>query len=95
MESENDPVALADEMLMAGRRVDEIAGVVRQLRSVVATGLGGLTDDTLTTLRSDVDREVAALHAGVQELHELNGNDGWSAPRRLTSPDRLDGRNAS
>jgi hypothetical protein len=89
MESENDPAALADEVLMASRRVDEIAGLVRQLRSVVATGLGDLTDDTLTALRSDVDREVAALHAGVQELHLLNGNDGSSAPRRLPSPDRL------
>jgi hypothetical protein len=95
MESETDPAALADEVLMASRRVDEIAGVVRQLRAVVATGLGDLTDDTLTALRSDVDREVAALHAGVQELHTLNGNDGLSASRLLPSPDRLNRRNAS
>jgi hypothetical protein len=95
MESENDPAALADEMLLASRRVDEMAGLVRQLRSVVATGLGGVTDDTLTALRSDVNREVAALHAGAQELHTLNGNDGLSASRRLTSPDRLSRRNAS
>jgi hypothetical protein len=95
MESENDPAVLAEEIIEAGRHIDQVAGVVRQLRSVVATGLGDLTDDTLTALRSDVDREVAALHAGVQELHALNGNDGWSGPRRLPSTDRLDGRNAS
>jgi hypothetical protein len=45
---------------------------VHRLRSAVATGLAGLTDDSLTALRSDMDREVAALHAGVEELHALN-----------------------
>jgi hypothetical protein len=95
MESENDPAVLAEEILVAGRRVDQVAGVVRRLRSAVATGLGDLTDDNIAVLRSDVDREVAALHAGVQELHALNGNDEWSDPRRQPSMHRLNRDNQS
>ena len=95
--SEADPVVLAEALSVAGRRVDQVAGLVRRLRSAVAAGLGELTDDTLTALRSEVDREVAALRAGVDELrslngrslngrsldgHSHNGNDGFSDPRR-------------
>ena len=89
MESESDVAVLAEELPAARRRVDQIVGLVRRLRSSVASGLGDLTDDTLTTLRSDVDREVAALHAGVQELHTLNGHDRLSEPRRQPSTDHL------
>ncbi|MET1044190.1 MAG: hypothetical protein ABWX59_08750 [Microbacteriaceae bacterium] len=86
MESEKDAAVLAEELPVASRRVDEVAGLVRRLRSAVATGLDGVTDDNLTTLRFDVDREVAALHAGAQELHALNGNDVLpeSQPQLLT-----------
>jgi len=76
MESETDASALAEELPAAGRRVEQVAGLVRRLRSAVASGLEGVTDDTLTTLRSEVDREVAALHAGVEELRHLNAHDG-------------------
>jgi hypothetical protein len=91
MESENDPAVLAEAIAVASRRVDEVVGLVRQLRSVVAAGLGDLTDDSLATLRSDVDREVAALHAGVQELNALNGNDGWPDAHRQPSMYRIKG----
>lgn len=93
--SEGDSVVLAQEMPVAGRRVDQVAGMVRRLRSAVAAGLGDLTDDALTALRSEVDREVAALNAGVQELHALNGNDGSPDPRRQLSMDRLEKGNES
>lgn len=75
MESETDSAALAEELSTAGRRVEQVAGLVRRLRSAVASGFEGTTDDTLAMLRSDVDREVAALHAGVQELRTLNARD--------------------
>ncbi|TFC54794.1 hypothetical protein E3O62_14890 [Cryobacterium sp. TMT2-15-1] len=85
--SETDPVVLAEALSVAGRRVDQVAGLVRRLRSAVAAGLGELTDDTLTVLRSEVDRELAALRAGVAELRSLNGqslngNGGLPDPRR-------------
>jgi hypothetical protein len=95
MESENDPAVLAEEIPVARRRIDQVGGMVHRLRSAVATGLGDLTDDTLAALRSDIDREVVALHAGVRELRALNGNDGWSDPRRQPSMYRIDRGNRS
>lgn len=88
MESETDPAVLAAEVPAARDRVEQVAGLVRRLRAAVASGLAGATDDTLTALRSDMDREVAALHAGVQELHMLNLRD-LPEPARPTT-DRLD-----
>jgi hypothetical protein len=95
MESEADPAVLAAELPVVTRRVDELTGLVRRLRSSVARGLGELSDDTLSALRSDVDREVAALHAGMQELHALNGTDGSSEPYPPQSTERLSQGNRS
>lgn len=80
MEGEVDPAVLADELPAAERRVDQVVRMVRSVRSAVASDLAGLTDDTLTALRGEVDREVAALHAGVEELRTLNGHDRTAAP---------------
>lgn len=93
--SESDSVVLAQELPVAARRVGQVAGMVHRLRSAVAAGLGDLTDDALLALRSEVDREVAALNAGAQELHALNGNDGSSDPHRQLSMDRLKKGNES
>jgi hypothetical protein len=93
MESEADSAVLARQMPAAIHRVDQVAGIVRRLRSAVATGLGDSTDDTLTMLRSDIDLEVAALQAGVQQLHALNTSDGLPEPRGRPSSDRLQRRN--
>ena len=90
LESETDSAVLADELPAAGHRVDQVAELVRRLRSAVASGLAGSTDDTLTALHSDVDREVAALHAGVQELHRLNQRDERFEPTRSPSGHGLD-----
>ncbi len=89
MESETDSAVLAAELPAAGDRVEQVAGLVRRLRSAVASGLAGSTDDTLTALNSEMDREVAALHAGVEELHALNRRDGLYEPTRSQSTDRL------
>ena len=80
MESETDATVLADELPAAGHRVDQVVGLVRRLRAAVASGLTAPTDDTLTALHADVDREVAALHAGVLELQRLNRGDDRFAP---------------
>lgn len=78
--TERDPVVLAETLPVAGRRVDQITELVRRVRSVVAAGLGVQTDDTLTTLGADVDREIAAVNAGVAELHSLTLLDGLPDP---------------
>jgi hypothetical protein len=88
LESETDAAVLAGELPAAADRVDQVVELVRQLRSAVASGLAGSTDDTLTALHSDVDREVAALHAGVQELHRLNRRDERTESTRPPSRDR-------
>ena len=75
LSTERDPVELAQALPVAGRRVDEITGLVRRVRSVVAAGLGGRTDDSLSNLGGDVEREIAAMNAGVAELHALNSGD--------------------
>ena len=97
MESEADPAVLAADLPAATVRVEQVVALVRRLRAAVASGLAGLTDDTLTTLSTEMDREVAALHAGVEELRALNRRD---AARRADpaavsrSPPRVDARHS-
>ena len=86
MESEIDSAVLSAELSAAGHRVEQVAALVGRLRSAVAAGLAGVTDDTLTTLHSDVDREVAALRAGVEELRTLNQRDRPTAASGIDRP---------
>lgn len=98
LESETDSAVLAQELPAAGHRVDQVAALVRRLRSAVASGLSGSTDDNFTALHADMEREVAALHAGVQELHRLNLRDHVEPTRSSTrSPiaDRVRSSNSS
>ncbi|WP_157425906.1 hypothetical protein [Agromyces salentinus] len=85
MESETDTAALADELPAARQRVEQVEGLVKQVRSAVASALSGTTDDALSTLGSEVDREVAALHAGIEELQALNRRDGRVTMTRPTT----------
>ncbi len=91
MESEADPAVLAADLPAATVRVEEVVALVRRLRAAVASGLAGLTDDSLTTLGAEMDREVAALHAGVEELRALNRRDAVDEPTRRPPADRLQG----
>ena len=89
MESEADAAVLAADLPVATTRVEQVVALVRRLRAAVASGLSGLTDDTLTTLSTEMDREVAALHAGVEELRALNRRDAVDEPTLRPSADRL------
>ena len=89
MESEADATVLAADLPVATTRVEEVVALVRRLRAAVASGLSGLTDDTLTTLGTEMDREVAALHAGVEELRALNRRDAVDEPTARPSAERL------
>ncbi|MFE4467831.1 hypothetical protein ACFRFH_03360 [Leifsonia sp. NPDC056824] len=82
LQSEADPTVLATEVPIVRDRVEQLEGLVRSLRSAVTSALAGPSDDTLAALQADVDREVAALHAGVQELHTLHSFDAAREPRR-------------
>jgi hypothetical protein len=86
MESETDATTLSRELPTADGRVDQVVELVHRLRSAVAAGLGGVSDDALSALHADVDREVAALHAGVQELRLLNQGDALGGRPRTIRP---------
>lgn len=88
METETDPEVLAVGIPVARRRVEMVTGLVGRLRSVVADGLGESSDHVLSVLQSDVDREVIALHAGLEELHALRRNDALLGPLRQPMTDR-------
>ncbi|MBI4320694.1 MAG: hypothetical protein HY675_19560 [Chloroflexi bacterium] len=63
---------LLHELLRPARaRVDELASASRRIRKVALAVLGGETDDSLRQITADVDREVLALQAGVDELRAL------------------------
>lgn len=85
LESENDPAVLAELLPAARHRVDQVAHLVHRLRSVVGSGLGDVSDGNLAALREEVDREVTAVRAGMQELHELNGRGMFYEPGRRSS----------
>ena len=77
MESETEAGVLTEELPLARQRVDEVTGLVRRLRATVVSGLSGPADDTLAVLRADVDRELTALQAGLQELHAMYERDNF------------------
>lgn len=89
LETENDPAVLAEMLPTLRHRVDHVAYIVRRMRSAVGSILGGTSDDSLTTLRSEIDREITAVRAGVQELHELNEHGVLDESRRPPSTDHL------
>lgn len=86
MESETDQAALAAELPAARGRVEQVEALVRRVRQAVAAGLTGTSDDALSSLGDDVDREVAALHAGVEELQRLNRRDGRAGMTGTAGP---------
>lgn len=87
MESETDAGVLAAELPAARGRVDQVEALVRRVRQAVAAGLAGTSDDTLSALGADVDREVTALRAGVEELQRLNRRDGRDLRGRVDRAD--------
>lgn len=98
LESEFDSAVLQRELPAAQRRVEQVEDLVRQMRSAVASALSGSTDDVLADLDAEVEREVAALHAGIRQLQDLNRADhhatrapAWRPPVSQTATARTKG----
>ncbi|QYF75034.1 hypothetical protein [Cryobacterium sp. PAMC25264] len=81
LSSETEPEVLRGALPLAVHRVDQVTGLVRTVRAAVAAGLGGFSDDALLTLQLEVDREIAALDAGMAQLHTLNHPDAQPPSR--------------
>ena len=73
LQGEDDRETLRAALPRLGRRVDELSGLVRQLRAAVASGLEAVSDAAMAELGADVEREVIALRAGRERLRHLDG----------------------
>jgi hypothetical protein len=73
LQTEDDPATLRAALPALRRRVDLLAGLVRQLRLAVADGLEAVSDTGMAELGADVQREVIALRAGRERLRGLDG----------------------
>jgi hypothetical protein len=77
LQTEDDDATLRAALPGLRRRVDELVGLVRQLRAAVAAGLEAASDAGMAELGADVQREVTALDAGRERLRN---------PDSLTAP---------
>jgi hypothetical protein len=82
LQAEDDPATLRAALPALRRRVDELIGLVRQLRAAVAAGLEAASDAAMAELGADVRREVTALQAGRERL---KGRDGLPSAPNWTS----------
>lgn len=73
LQTEDDAATLRGALPGLRRRVDELIGLVRQLRAAVAAGLEAASDATMAELGADVQREVLALQAGRERLRSPGG----------------------
>jgi hypothetical protein len=68
---EPEPAELARVLPAARARVTEVTGVARTIRRASSAALGAGTAAELAPLQAEVEREVAALDAGIHRLLAL------------------------
>lgn len=73
LQSEDDAATLRAALPALRRRVADLTGLVRSLRSAVAAGLEAVSDSGMSELGADVEREVTALRAGRERLRDAGG----------------------
>ena len=73
LQGEDDRATLRAALPGLRRRVEELIGLVRQLRAAVAAGLEAVSDAGMAELGADVQREVTALRAGRERLRDPDG----------------------
>jgi len=77
---DDDRVTLRDRLGVARSRVDEFEQVTSRLAETASLALGGEVDSSLAELRSDADRELVALRAGVDSLDRIGTGDALRLP---------------
>jgi hypothetical protein len=88
---EPDQAELARVLPAARARVADVTRVARAIRRAASAGLGAATAAELAPLQAEVEREVAALDAGVDRLLALAAGDTFAYTLNLTrstSPSR-------
>ncbi len=85
MQSEPDMRLLYELLQSARARIEEIEGIVRQIRTAAYATLGGDMEGVVAQITADVAREVAALQAGMSTLQMLAMDD---APAPVGVPRR-------
>lgn len=73
-------LTLRERLGVARSRVDEFEQVTSRLAETASLALGGEVDGSLAELRSDADRELVALRAGVDSLDRIGAGDAIRLP---------------
>ncbi|MHB8646057.1 MAG: hypothetical protein ACYDAR_09750 [Thermomicrobiales bacterium] len=84
MQTETDMRLLYELLQPARARVEEIERIVRHIRTAAYATLGGDMEGVVAQITADVEREVAALQAGMSTLHAL----AMDAPAPVRVPGR-------
>lgn len=84
---DDDRVTLRDRLGVARSRVEEFEQVTSRLAETASLALGGEVDGSLAELRSDADRELVALRAGVDSLDRIGTGDATRLPPEQASPE--------
>ena len=77
--AEPDPEELARVLPAAESRVADVAHLARTIRRAASAALGASTAAELAPLQAEVERELAAVAAGVDTLLALAGGPGAAA----------------
>ena len=84
---DDDRLTLRERLGVARSRVDEFEQVTSRLAETASLALGGEVDSSLAELRSDADRELVALRAGVDSLDRIGAGDAIRLPAEPASLD--------
>lgn len=82
---DDDRHTVRERLGVARSRIDEFEQVTSRLAETASLALGGEVDGTLSELRSDADRELLALRAGVESLDRIGTGEEVRVPTRTAS----------
>lgn len=82
---DDDRATLRERLGVARSRIDEFEQVTSRLAETASLALGGEVDGSLAELRSDADRELVALRAGVDSLDRIGAGDAIRLPTEPSS----------
>lgn len=82
---DDDRRTIRERLGVARSRIEEFEQVTSRLAETASLAVGGEVDGTLSDLRTDADRELVALRAGVESLDRIGSGDELRIPARPSS----------